>query len=233
VPAARAHCEAYRFAVCPRRRHPAKSRRRRHLAVTASARFFSPCAYIYTRRIGLPCARHLAHGEQGLCRPRGCRRGFAIGHRRRSLRRVPPSAKSSPCAKVAGHHWRRLPCSSEKGRREGRARVAGEPSVAVFDTAKSTESRPIEIDGSDRGGPGDAAGWAASSCCASSCWAAQRQARLRAAAGQASWAVRRKGREPNLQYGLQSTAKKFYDFLFDDFDCNLFSIQFCTNVYIV
>ena len=29
-----------------------------------------------------------------------------------------------------------------------------------------------------------------------------------------SWAARRKGREPNLQYGLQSTAKKFYDFLF-------------------
>ena len=58
----------------------------------------------------------------------------------------------------------------------------------------------------------------------------------------ASWAARRKGREPNLQYGLQSTAKKFYGFLFirsllngvfDDFDCNLFSILFCTNVYIV
>ena len=93
VPAARAHGEACRFVVCPRRRHPAKSRQRRQLAVTASARFFSPCAYIYTRRIGLPCARHLAHGEQGLCRPRGCRRGFAVGHRRRNLCRVPTSLR--------------------------------------------------------------------------------------------------------------------------------------------
>ena len=98
VPAARGHGEACRFAVCPRRRHPAKSRQRRQLAVTASARFFSPCAYIYTRRIGLPCAQHLAHGEQGLCRPRGCRprgcrRGFAVGHRRRNLCRVPTSLR--------------------------------------------------------------------------------------------------------------------------------------------
>ena len=98
VPAARAHGEACRFAVCPRRSHPANSRRCRQLAVTAFARFFSPCAYIFTRRIGLPCARHLAHGEQGLCRPRGCRQGFAVGHRRRSLRRVPTSLRRVPRA---------------------------------------------------------------------------------------------------------------------------------------
>ena len=81
VPAVRAHGEALMFTVCPRRRHTANSRRRRQLAVTASARFFSTYPYIYTRRIGLLCARLLAHGKHGLCRPRGCRR--------QSLRRVP------------------------------------------------------------------------------------------------------------------------------------------------
>ena len=69
VPAVRAHGEVWSFAVCPRRRHMANSRRCRQLAVTASARFFPPCAYIYTRRIGLPSARRLAHGKHGLCRP--------------------------------------------------------------------------------------------------------------------------------------------------------------------
>ena len=95
VPAVRAHGEVWSFAVCPRRRHTANSCQRRQLTVTASARFFSPCAYIYTRRIGLPCARHLAHGEQGLCRPRGCRPRFAVGHRLRSLRRVFSHIKSA------------------------------------------------------------------------------------------------------------------------------------------
>ena len=49
---------------------------------------FSPCAYIYTRRKDSPCARLLTHGKQGLRRPCSCRRRFAVGHRRRSLRRV-------------------------------------------------------------------------------------------------------------------------------------------------
>ena len=106
VSAVRAHDEAWMFTVCPQRRHTANSHRRRQLAVTASARFFSPCAYIYTRRIGLPCARLLAHGKQGLCRPRGCRRRFAVGHRRRfavghrrrSLRRVPTGLRRVPRA---------------------------------------------------------------------------------------------------------------------------------------
>ena len=89
VPAVRAHGESGSVAVCLPSGHMANSRRRRQLAVTASARFFSPCAYIYTRRKGLPCARLLAHGKQGLCRPRGYRPRFAVGHRRRSLRRVP------------------------------------------------------------------------------------------------------------------------------------------------
>ena len=89
MPAVRAHGEAWMFTVCLRRRHTTNSRRRRQLAVTASARFFSPCAYIYTRRKSLPCAQLLTHGKQDLCRPRGCRRRFAVGHRRRSLRRVP------------------------------------------------------------------------------------------------------------------------------------------------
>ena len=98
VHAVRAHGKAWIFIVCPRRRHTANSRRRRQLAVTASARFFSPCAYIYTRRKGLPCARLLAHGKQGLCRPRGCRRRFAVGHRRQSLRRVPTGLRRVPRA---------------------------------------------------------------------------------------------------------------------------------------
>ena len=59
---------------------------------------FSPCAYIYTWRIGLPCARLLAHGKQGLCRPRGCRPRFAVGHHRRSLRRVPTCLRRVPRA---------------------------------------------------------------------------------------------------------------------------------------
>ena len=86
VPAVRAHGESGSVAVCLPSGHTANSRRRRQLAVTASALFFSPCAYIYTRREGLPCARLLAHSKQGLCRPRGCRPRFAVGHRRRSLR---------------------------------------------------------------------------------------------------------------------------------------------------
>ena len=86
VPAARAHGEACRFVVCPRRRHPAKSHRRRQLAMTASARFFSPCAYIYT------------HGKHGLCHPRCCCRRQTVGHRRRSLRRVPTSLRRVPRA---------------------------------------------------------------------------------------------------------------------------------------
>jgi len=88
VPTVLAHGESESVAVCLPSGHTANSRRRRQLAVTAFARFFSPCAYIYTRRKGLPCARLLAHGKQGLCRPRGCRRCFVVGHRRRSLRRV-------------------------------------------------------------------------------------------------------------------------------------------------
>jgi len=98
VSAVRAHDEAWMFTVCPRRRHTANSCRRRQLTVTASARFFSPCAYRYTRRIGLPCAPLLAHGKQGLCRPRGCRRRFAVGHRRRSLRRVTTGLRRVPRA---------------------------------------------------------------------------------------------------------------------------------------
>ena len=33
-----------------------------------------------------------------LCRPRGCRRRFAVGHRRRSLRRVPTGLRRVPRA---------------------------------------------------------------------------------------------------------------------------------------
>ena len=69
VPAVRAHGESGSIAVCLLSGHTANSRRRCQLAVTASARFFSPCAYIYTRRKGLPYARLLAHGKQGLYHP--------------------------------------------------------------------------------------------------------------------------------------------------------------------
>ena len=49
VPAVRTHGEAWIFTVCPRRRHTANSRRRRQLAVTASACFFfAMCLYIHT-----------------------------------------------------------------------------------------------------------------------------------------------------------------------------------------
>ena len=88
VPTVRTHGKAWIFTVCPRCRHTANRRRRRQLARTASSRFFSPCVYIYTRRKDSPCARLLTHGKQELRRPCSCRRRFAVGHRRRSLRRV-------------------------------------------------------------------------------------------------------------------------------------------------
>ena len=69
VATVRAHGESESVVVCLPSGHTANSRRRHQLAVTASARFFSSCAYIYTRRKGLPCARLLAHGKQGLCHP--------------------------------------------------------------------------------------------------------------------------------------------------------------------
>jgi len=82
VPEPRTHGEVWKFTVCPRCRHTANRRRRRQLARTASSRFFSPCAYIYTRRKGSPCARLLTHGKQGLRRPCSCRRRFAIGEQK-------------------------------------------------------------------------------------------------------------------------------------------------------
>ena len=98
VPKPRAHGEGWMFTVCPRCRHTANRRRRRPVARTASSRFFSPCTYIYTRRKGSPCARLLTHGKQGLRRPCSCRRRFAVGHRRRSLRRVPTGLRRVPRA---------------------------------------------------------------------------------------------------------------------------------------
>jgi hypothetical protein len=46
-----------------------------------------------------------------------------------------------------------LPCGSEKGRREGRARVAGEPAVAGFDPARMADDHWIQSDGRERPAP--------------------------------------------------------------------------------
>jgi len=76
------------FAVC----HTASTRRswprRRKLRPTPFVTFISPCATNNTRRMCSPCARYLTHGEHSLRRGSGCRRRFAVGHPRRSFRRV-------------------------------------------------------------------------------------------------------------------------------------------------
>ena len=76
------------FAVChtfsTRRSRP----RRHQLRPTPFIIFILPCAMNDTRRMCSPCARYMTHGEHPLRRGSGCRRRFAVGHPRRSFRRV-------------------------------------------------------------------------------------------------------------------------------------------------
>jgi len=62
--------------------------RRCKLRPTPFVTFISPCATNNTRRMCSPCARYMTHGEHPLRRGSGCRRRFAVGHPRRSFRRV-------------------------------------------------------------------------------------------------------------------------------------------------
>ena len=86
------------FAVC----HTASTRRswprRRKLRPTPFVTFISPCATNNTRRMCSLCARYLTHGEHSLRRGSGCRRRFAVGHPRRSFRRVLNGLRCVPLA---------------------------------------------------------------------------------------------------------------------------------------
>ena len=62
--------------------------RRRQLRPTPFVIFISPCAMNNTRLMFSSCARYMTHGEHPLRRASGCRRRFAVGHPRRSFRRV-------------------------------------------------------------------------------------------------------------------------------------------------
>jgi len=86
------------FAVChtfsTRRSRP----RRRQLWPTPFIIFILPCAMNNTRRMCSPCARYMTHGEHPLRRASGCRRCFAVGHPRRSFRRVLNGLRRVPLA---------------------------------------------------------------------------------------------------------------------------------------
>ena len=83
----------------PRARGTQRSRpRRRQLRPTPFVIFISPCAMNNTRRIFSPCARYMTHGEDPLRRASGCRRRFAVGHPRRSFRRVLNGLRRVPLA---------------------------------------------------------------------------------------------------------------------------------------
>ena len=86
------------FAVChtfsTRRSRP----RRHQLRPTPFIIFILPCAMNNTRRMCSPCARYMTHGEHPLRRASGCRRCFAVGHPRRSFRRVLNGLRRVPLA---------------------------------------------------------------------------------------------------------------------------------------
>ena len=88
VHAVRAHGKAWIFIVCPRRRHMANNRRRRQLAVTASACFFAMCLYIHTVYSFAVCP------TIGTQQTRSLPSLLLLS----ALCRRPPSTKSSPCA---------------------------------------------------------------------------------------------------------------------------------------